>query len=139
MNGRYRVSEESLLAFLSGTGLPLVSSLTTVLRWTSLSLGVGCLILGIAGILPGSSAMFDPATRGFDSLSVLLCGPIFLLSHHFARRSRLQASALSLFAGLYLLSLLGALVRGGLGPGWYIQPLLAILVTALWAQFPACS
>jgi signal transduction histidine kinase len=116
--------------------LPLVSSLTTVLRWTSLSLGVGCLMLGTAGILPGSSALFDPGTRGFDSLSVLLCGPIFLVSHHFVRRSRLHASALALFAGLYLLSLLAALVRGGLGPGWYVQPLLAILVTSTLGAVP---
>ena len=136
MNRRYRVSQESLLAFLGGTGLPVVSSLTSVLRWGSLSLGLGSLVIATVGILFGNSPIFDPSTQWSDSLSVLLCVPFFLLSHHFAKRSRLQASALSLFAGLYLLSVLSALVRGGITPGWYFQPLLAILVTSTLGAVP---
>ncbi len=136
MSGRCRVSEESLLAFLADTGLPLVSRLTSVLRVVALSLGVGCLFLAVTGATLARSAIFDPSSQWFDSLSAFLSVPFFFLSHHYARRSRLQASALSLFAGLYILSLLGAVARGGLTPGWYFQPLLAIVVTSTLGSVP---
>ena len=121
---------------MADTGLPLVSRLTSVLRVLALSLGVGCLFLAVTGATLARSAIFDPSSLWFNSLSALLSVPFFCLSHHYARRSRLQSSALSLFAGLYILSLLGAVARGGLTPGWYFQPLLAIIVTSTLGSVP---
>lgn len=115
-----------MVAFLSRTGLPVVPGL----RWISLTLALGSLGVAIVGVALGISTVFDGSDSSWDSVAVSAGVPMFLMSHHFARRSRVRASATWLSCGLYVLSLASTLVRGELTPGWFLQPLLALLVTS---------
>jgi len=123
-----RITQKTLLAFLSGTGLPLASSLGVVLRWTTLSLGV--VSVGVAGaLLLESGRMFDPVLPWSGAAAPLSAAPLFFMSFVAARRARLHLAAVALFAGLYALSVISCVPRGPLAPAWTVQPLLAVAVT----------
>lgn len=106
----------------------MATGLGSVLRWAALLLGLACLGVGAdAWIRDGR--IFDVELLWSGAAAPLAAAPLFFASLWFAWRTRLHLSAVSMFAGLYALSVISCVPRGPLAPAWTVQPLLAVAAT----------
>lgn len=133
------LSQESIFDFLSSTGLPLVSRLGSLLRWLAGGLTLLCLCLGLFALLWWEDGLWTAALPWAGALPLLAAMPLNAVAFGCAVRGRMQAAALALFAGLFLLSALAAWPRGAFNPAWYVQPVLALLATCCLGIVPGLS
>lgn len=132
------MTQESLFGFLTSTRLPVVSSLSMVIRWLSLGMAV-------AGVAYGVTCLFHAG--GFwtaelpwsGALPSLAAAPMFLVAWTNWRHKRLQRAASWLFVALFTVSILANLPRGGFSPAWYLHPVLCLLATICLGVIPGLS
>jgi signal transduction histidine kinase len=124
-----RVSQDSLLGFLSGTGLPLVSRLTQVVRWIAVALASFSLIYGGCALAFRDHGLWNAELAWSGALPALVAAPLYAFAWRQARAQRMQPAALGLFLATFALSILATWPRGAFCTGWYMQPFLAMLAT----------
>lgn len=127
MPTKVRLTQESLLGFLSSTGLPLVSRLATVVRWLALGLTVASLLYGVFALLRWG-VLWKAELPWSGALPALLSTPLYVLAFAQAR-VRMQFAVFGLVAALFVLSMVAAWPRGPFSIGWYVQPFLALVAT----------
>ena len=73
------------------------------------------------------------------ALPSLLSAPLYGYAWWSMRRGRLQLAGLLLFAALLCVSVLASWLRGAFYPGWYAQPILAMLASCCLGIVPGLS
>lgn len=139
MRAPLRLSEESLFGFLRSTGLPVVSSLSTLIRWISLGLASACLLFGVACLLVFDDGLWSAHLPWSGALPSLAAAPIFFLAWRSWRDRKLQRAATLLFVALFVLSILANLPRGAFSPAWYLHAVLSLLATVCLGVIPGLS
>jgi signal transduction histidine kinase len=124
-----QLSEESLFGFLTSTRLPVVSSLSALIRWISLGLAVGSVAFGTATLLLAEDGWWAPGLPWSGALPPLLAAPWFLAAWVDWRGQRLQRAATLLFVALFVLTVLANWPRGVFSPAWYVHPVLCLAAT----------
>ena len=133
------LSEESLFGFLTSTRLPVVSSLSTLIRWVSLGLGIAGGIYGIACLLLVDDGLWTPTLPWSGALPALLATPLLLLAWSGWRQQRLQRAATWLFVALFVFTVAANWPRGAFSAAWYVHPVLSLLATACLGVVPGLS
>lgn len=133
------LSQDTLFDFLTSTGLPLVSRLVALVRWSALALAIGGLGYGLGCLLFVEGGFWTHDLPWAGALPALATAPLFLVAYRFAERGRMQQAGLALFAGLFVLSLLATWPRGAFSPSWYLQPVLALLATCCLGVVPGLT
>ncbi len=123
------MTQDSLLGFLSGTGLPVVSRLVAVVRWMTLVLAGASLLYGAFALVWWPEAFWRGDLPWGGAMPALVTAPIYAFAHAKARQRRMQAAAMALFVALFAVSILATWPRGAFSTGWYMQPFLALLAT----------
>ncbi len=126
-HNKVRLSQDSILDFLAGTGLPLVSGIGRGLRLTAVGLALLCGGYGLFALLFLPQGLWDPALPWAGALPSLLALPALVASARLAKSRRLQASATALCVALLVLVVFNSWVRGAFYPGWYLLPVLTLL------------
>ncbi len=124
-----QLSEESLFGFLTSTRLPVVSSISTLIRWASMGLAIGCVVFGVAMLLFVEHGFWAPGLPWSGALPALAAAGPFTLAWLDWRKNRLQRAATWLFAALFLLTILANWPRGIFSPAWYLHPVLCLVAT----------
>jgi signal transduction histidine kinase len=124
-----QLSEESLFGFLTSTRLPVVSSLSALIRWVSLGLGCLCIGYGVACLLFVEGGFWSASLPWSGALPALVAAPCFLSAWFDWRQHRLQRAGTMLFIALFLLTILANWPRGSFSPAWYLHPVLALIAT----------
>ncbi|MCK5943076.1 MAG: HAMP domain-containing histidine kinase, partial [Planctomycetes bacterium] len=106
----------------------MVSSLSLVIRWASLVLGVAALAYGI-GCLFVEGGFWTASLPWSGALPALVSAPVFFAAWWGWRKHRLQYAAILLFLALFSLTILANWPRGAFSPAWYLHPVLALLAT----------
>jgi len=133
------LSEESLFGFLRSTGLPVVSSLSTLIRWISLGLASACLLFGIACLFVFEDGLWSAALPWSGALPSLAAAPLFFFAWRSWRDRRLQRAATLLFVALFVLSILANWPRGAFSAAWYLHAVLSLLATVCLGVIPGLS
>ena len=128
---------------------PLVrQSLADSLAWVSLAMGiVGLGYVAVCVMLGGPQALeFRIGTeigillsgKGHElgTVATLLTAPLMLWAGHVAKQGRLRQGGFWLSCALFALGLLIVVPRGVHSPGWYLHPLLTILVAVTFGVVP---
>ncbi len=123
------MSEESLFGYLTSTRLPVVSSLSALIRWVSLALCVAAALYGAACLVFVPDGLWSPRLPWSGALPSLLSAPAFLAAWIGWRRHRLQRAATWLFVALFTLTIVANWPRGAFAAAWYVHPVLALLAT----------
>lgn len=129
MRQQSRVSQESLLGFLSSTGLPLISRLTQVVRWVAVAFAAFSLVYGIGTLAFFADSLWNADLAWSGALPALVAAPLYAFAWWHARARRMHAAALGLLLATFALSILATWPRGAFCTGWYMQPFLAMLAT----------
>ena len=124
------LTQESLFNFFSATRLPLLSGLTSALRWVGL-------VLSVSGFCYGCFALawwwpigfWRAELPGALALPAFVMVPGCTLTWWLARRNRIKPAAIALFISIYLISVLVTWGRGVFCTTWYLQPVLALVAT----------
>jgi signal transduction histidine kinase len=124
-----RLSEESLFGFLTSTRLPIVSSLSALIRWISLGLAIACCVFGAAALWLADDGLWSAQLPWSGALPPLVAAPGFALAWRDWRRHRLQRAATLLFVSLFALTILANWPRGAFSPAWYVHPVLCLVAT----------
>lgn len=130
------MSEETLFGFLTSTGLPVVSSLSALIRWISLGLAGSCLVYALGCIFFVDGAFWSADVPWSGALPSLVAAPLFALAWKQWRHRRLQRAATTLLSATFVLSILADWPRGSLSPTWYLHPVLALVATICLGVFP---
>ncbi len=123
------LSEESLFSFLTSTRLPVVSSLSALIRWISLGLAIACCGFGITTLLVAENGLWAAHLPWSGALPSLLAAPWFFAAWLDWRHHRLQRAATLLFVALFTLTILANWPRGSFSPAWYVHPVLCLVAT----------
>lgn len=123
------LSQESLFGFLTSTRLPVVSSLSLLIRWVSLALAIAATTYGVACLTYVESGFWTPNLPWSGALPAIASAPWFLAAWLGWRQHRLQYAATLLFLALFILTILANWPRGAFSPAWYVHPILALLAT----------
>ncbi len=134
-----QLSEESLFGFLTSTRLPVVSSLSSLIRWTSLGQAVACASFGIACLLFADDGLWSPNLPWSGALPVLVATPFFVLAWLDWRARRLQRSGTMMFVAWYALTILANWPRGSFSAAWYVHPVLSLAATTCLGVIPGLS
>lgn len=134
-----RLSEESLFGYLTSTGLPVVSSLSALIRWISAGLGAACALMAAAALTFFDDGFWSAFVPWSGALPSLVAAPIFLLAWRNWRDRRLQRAATWLFMALFTLSILANLPRGSQSASWYLHPVLSMLATICLGVIPGLT
>jgi signal transduction histidine kinase len=124
------LSQESLFGFLTSTRLPVVSSLSLLIRWVSLALAIAATTYGVACLAFVESGFWTANLAWGGALPALASAPLFFAAWLGWRNQRLQYAATLLFLALFVLTILANWPRGAFSPAWYVHPILALLATA---------
>lgn len=122
-----RLSQESLFGFLTSTRLPVVSSLSTAIRWMALGLGFACTSFGLYCLLFLDGALWSAAVPWSGALPSLVAAPLLFQSWWLWRGRRYEVGAVVLFVAMFALTILANWPRGVFSPAWYLNPFLALL------------
>lgn len=123
------LSQESLFGFLTSTRLPVVSSLSLLIRWVSLALAIAASTYGVACLAFVESGFWTINLPWSGALPALASAPVFFAAWLGWRNQRLQYAATLLFLALFTLTILANWPRGAFSPAWYVHPVLALLAT----------
>ncbi len=134
-----QLSEESLFGFLTSTRLPVVSSLSTLIRWVSLGLAIACACFGFVCILFVTDGLWSSRLPWSGALPALAAAPFFVGAWVDWRRHRLQRAATLLFTALFVLTILANWPRGAFSPAWYLHPVLSLVATTSLGVIPGLS
>lgn len=132
------MSQETLFGFLTSTRLPVVSSLSTVIRWLSLGMAVASATYGATCLLR-EGGLWSAELPWSGALPSLVAAPAFFVAWTNWRHKRLQRAATWLFAALFAGSILATLPRGGFSPAWYLHPVLCLLATVCLGVIPGLT
>jgi signal transduction histidine kinase len=124
-----KLSQESLFGFLTSTRLPIVSSVSALIRWISLALGIACCAIGIASWLFADGGFWSPRLPWSGALPPLAAAPCFFLAWRDWHNHRLQRAATWLFLALFTLTILANWPRGVFSAAWYVHPVLCLVAT----------
>ena len=124
-----QLSQESLFGFLTSTRLPVVSSLSTLIRWVSLGLAVACAGYALVCVAFVTDGFWSAHLPWSGALPSLAASPLFFAAWLDWRRRRLQRAATLLFSALFALTILANWPRGAFSPAWYLHPVLALVAT----------
>lgn len=134
-----QLTEESLFGFLTSTRLPIVSSLSALIRWTSLGLGVACTLTAIATLLIADDGLWSARLPWSGALPALVAAPCFFAAWSDWRDHKLQRAATMLFVALFALSILANWPRGTFSAAWYVQPVLCLVATVCLGVTPGLT
>lgn len=123
-----QLSEETLFGFLTSTRLPVVSSLSLVIRWASLAMAIAAAGYGV-GCLFVEGGLWTTELPWSGALPALASAPVFFLAWLGWRQQRLQYAATLLFLAMFTLTILANWPRGVFSPAWYLHPVLSLLAT----------
>ena len=124
-----QLSEQSLFGFLTSTRLPVVSSLSLLIRWVSLALAIAAATYGISCLVIVEDSFWSVSLPWSGALPSLVSAPLFFAAWMGWRNQRLQYAATLLFIALFTLTILANWPRGAFSPAWYLHPVLALLAT----------
>lgn len=133
------MSQESLFGFLTGTGLPVVSSLAAVIRWISLGLCAFSIAFAVFCFATWDAPLWNPHLPWSGALPSLTAAPLFFVAWAHWRANRLQRAATVLFLALFTLSILANWPRGVFSPAWYMHPFLSLLATVCLGVIPGLT
>lgn len=133
------LSERSLFDFLTSTRLPVVSSLSTVIRWMSLGLATACALFGIACLSIAEDGWWSAQLPWSGALPPLVAAPLFFAAWIDWRRQRLQRAATLVIVALFALTMLANWPREPLSPAWYLYPVLSLVATTSLGVIPGLS
>ena len=134
-----QLSEESLFGFFTSTRLPVVSSLSAVIRWLSLGLAIACSMFGVGCLLLVEGGFWSAHVPWSGALPALSAAPLFLAAWFGWRRHHLQRAALFMFMALFALTILANWPRGVFSPAWYLHPVLALIATISLGVLPGLT
>jgi len=123
-----QLSEETLFGFLTSTRLPVVSSLSLVIRWASLAMAIAATVYGV-GCLFVDGGFWTTKLPWSGALPALASAPLFFLAWFGWRQHRMQYAATLLFLAMFTLTILANWPRGVFSPAWYLHPVLSLLAT----------
>lgn len=123
------LSEESLFGFLTSTRLPVVSSLSALIRWVSLGLGCACAVLAMGSLTLAEHGFWSARLPWSGALPAIAAAPFFFAAWFQWRNNRLQRAATLLFVALFTLTILANWPRGIFSPAWYVHPVLCLVAT----------
>lgn len=124
-----QLSEQSLFGFLTSTRLPVVSSLSLLIRWVSLALAIAAATYGVSCLLLVEGSLWSVSLPWSGALPSLVSAPLFFAAWMGWRNQRMQYAATLLFIALFTLTILANWPRGAFSPAWYFHPVLALLAT----------
>lgn len=124
-----QLSQESIFGFLTSTRLPVVSSLSLLIRWVSLALAIAATAYGIGCLAFVDGGFWTTSLPWCGALPALASAPVFFAAWLGWRKQRLQYAAVLLFIALFALTILANWPRGAFSPAWYVHPVLALLAT----------
>lgn len=134
-----QLSEESLFGFLTSTRLPVVSSLSSLIRWASLGQAVAGLVFAAACLLFVDQGFWSPSLPWSGALPALVASPFFLLAWVDWRGHRLQRAGTMMFVAWYALTILANWPRGSFSAAWYVHPVLSLAATTCLGVVPGLS
>ncbi len=134
-----QLSEESLFGFLTSTRLPIVSSLSALIRWISLGLAVACGVFGVTTLLLADDGLWSAELPWSGALPALVALPGFTFAWLDWRRHRLQRAATLMFVSLFVLTILVNWPRGAFSPAWYVHPVLCLVATMSLGVVPGLT
>ncbi len=129
MRAPIQLTEETLFGFLTSTRLPVVSSLSALIRWISLGLGCACSCVGIATLILATDGLWSPHLPWSGALPALIAAPFFFAAWRDWRSHRMQRAATLLFVALFALTILANWPRGVFSAAWYVHPVLCLVAT----------
>lgn len=133
------MSEESLFGFLNSTRLPVVSSLSALIRWASLAFAVAGIVYAVACLALVDDSFWTARLPWSGALPSLLSAPLFLLAWRGWRQHKLERAATWLFVALFALTIVANWPRGTFSPAWYVHPVLSLLATTCLGVIPGLS
>lgn len=133
------MSEESLFDFLTSTRLPVVASLSLLIRWASLILAVAAAGYGLTCLLLFDGSFWSTELPWSGAFPALASAPLFLMAWFGWRQHRLQYAAMVLFIALFTLTVLANWPRGAFSPAWYLHPVLSLLATTCLGVVPGLT
>ncbi|MGC6486268.1 MAG: sensor histidine kinase [Planctomycetota bacterium] len=139
MRAPVHLSEETLFGFLTSTRLPVVSSLSLVIRWASLALAVAASAYGVGCLLVVEDGLWSNSLPWSGALPMLASAPFFWAAWIGWRSQRMQRAATLLLAALFVLVILATWPRGVFSPLWYLHPVLSLLATTCLGVIPGLS
>ena len=139
MRAPAQITQESLFSYLTSTHLPIVSSLSAVVRWISLGLAVASFVFAGVCLTAFDDGFWTPHLPWSGALPALASGPLFVVAWLRWRRNRLQSAATWLLVALFTLSILANWPRGGFSPAWYLHPVLSLAATICLGVIPGLA
>ncbi|HEX6812244.1 MAG TPA: HAMP domain-containing sensor histidine kinase [Planctomycetota bacterium] len=133
------MSQESLFGFLTSTRLPVVSSLSGLVRWISLGLWVSGLVFGLTCLLLADDGLWSASLPWSGALPALTSAPLFFLAWRDWRSNRMQRGATMLFVAMFTLCSLATWPRGAFSAVWYLHPVLSLLSATCLGVKPGLS
>ncbi len=124
-----RLSQESLFGFLASTRLPVVSSLSAVIRWLALGLGTAAAVNAGACLLFAADGWWAADLPFSGAVPGLAAAPWCFAAWWVCRQRRFDRAALLLAVGLVVGTSLANWPRGAFSILWYVQPFLALLAS----------
>ena len=134
-----RLSQESLFGFLASTRLPVVSSLSAVIRWVALGLGSACAAHAVVCMVFVDGGFWSVAAPLGGALPSLVAAPALLVAWSYWRKRRFDRAAAALFFGLFAFSILANWPRGAFSLFWSLQPFLALLAAVSLGVVPGLA
>jgi signal transduction histidine kinase len=125
-----------LFGFLASTRLPVVSSLVTLVGWSSLGLAVLATTHAIFCWLAWDSAFWSAQAPWSGALPALVAAPCWCAAFWSWRKHRMQQAVTLLFLGLFTFAVLANWPHGAFSPAWYLHPVLALLATVSLGVIP---
>lgn len=134
-----QLSEESLFGFLTSTRLPVVSSLSSLIRWTSLGQAGACALFGMGCLLFAEQGFWSPNLPWSGALPALVAMPFFVMAWVDWRARHLQRAGTMMFVAWYALTILANWPRGSFSAAWYVHPVLSLAATTCLGVIPGLS
>lgn len=134
-----QLSEESLFGFLTSTRLPVVSSLSALIRWISLGLAIACAVYAGFCLLFVDDGFWSVRLPWSGALPALVAAPCCLAAWLDWRNQRMQRAGSLLFVALFAFTILANWPRGSFSPAWYLHPVLALMATISLGVVPGLS
>jgi len=125
----FRLSQKSILDFLSSTGLPLISRLVVVVRRLALALALSNMLLALISLCWGKDGFWRASLPFAGALPALVATPLYFMAWRAARATDMQGAARWLFWALFLFAALMSYPHGVFHPGWYVLPPLVLMGT----------
>lgn len=134
-----QLTEETLFGFFTSTRLPVVSSLSAVIRWSSLGLAVAAGCFGVGVLVFADQGLWSARLPWSGALPSLVAAPLFFLAWLDWRRHRMQRAATAMFVAAFALTILANWPRGVFSPAWYLHPVLALIATMSLGVLPGLT